>query len=85
MDVKIKSWHAVGSWKWIVSDTDCGICRMPFDSFCSDCKYPGDDCPPVWGACTHIFHMHCIYKWINSQTNQRACPMCRQQWQFAAE
>lgn len=22
-----------------------------------DCKFPGDDCPPMWGACNHPFHM----------------------------
>eukprot|EP01122_Echinamoeba_exundans_P004866 TRINITY_DN15081_c0_g1_i1.p1 TRINITY_DN15081_c0_g1~~TRINITY_DN15081_c0_g1_i1.p1 ORF type:complete len:106 (+),score=6.53 TRINITY_DN15081_c0_g1_i1:26-319(+) len=81
MQVRIKKWHAVAAWKWDVNDDCCGICRMPFDGFCVDCKMPGDDCPPVWGACTHAFHMHCIYKWLQSKQNQH-CPMCRQEWQF---
>lgn len=43
--VKIKSWTPVAVWKWITSDTDCGICRLPFDGCCPDCRIPGDDCP----------------------------------------
>ncbi len=23
----------------------CGICRVPYDGCCPDCKLPGDDCP----------------------------------------
>ena len=66
-------------WKWVANDDNCGICRMPFDSCCSDCKYPGDDCPLVWGQCSHCFHMHCIMKWINgNQKSNQSCPMCRQ-------
>ena len=50
--------------------------------FFTDCKLPGDDCPLVWGACTHCFHIHCIMKWLNSQQAQHLCPMCRQDWKF---
>ena len=32
-------------WKWDVEEDTCGICRMPFDGPCTDCKLPGDDCP----------------------------------------
>jgi len=46
LQVKIKSWHTVAEWKWDVNDDCCGICRMPFDAHCVDCKLPGDDCPP---------------------------------------
>ena len=45
MKLKIKSWMAVAMWKWIANDTDCGICRLPFDGCCPDCRVPGDDCP----------------------------------------
>ncbi|RID76617.1 hypothetical protein BRARA_B03580, partial [Brassica rapa] len=75
-------WHAVASWTWDAQDETCGICRMPFDGCCPDCKLPGDDCPLIWGACNHSFHLHCILKWVNSQTSQAHCPMCRREWQF---
>jgi anaphase-promoting complex subunit 11 len=72
----------------------CGICRQAFDDTCPDCAVPGDDCPPVWGACNHMFHMHCIVKWLDSgndaqhvvqQEDRRQCPMCRAEWQFRAD
>lgn len=47
------SYTGVAVWKWVANDDTCGICRMPFDSCCTDCKYPGDDCPLVWGQCSH--------------------------------
>ncbi|XP_058107039.1 anaphase-promoting complex subunit 11-like, partial [Magnolia sinica] len=75
-------WHAVASWTWDAQDETCGICRMAFDGCCPDCKFPGDDCPLIWGACNHAFHLHCILKWVNSQTPQAHCPMCRRDWQF---
>merc|ERR1712130_359019 len=84
LKVNIKSWHAVGAWKWNVEDDSCGICRLPFDSFCSNCKMPGDDCPLVWGKCSHAFHMHCIMRWL--QKNQEGtCCMCRRPWEFQDE
>lgn len=43
--VRIKGWIGVGFWKWVTNDTDCGICRLPFDGCCPDCRVPGDDCP----------------------------------------
>ncbi|PIA58901.1 hypothetical protein AQUCO_00400034v1 [Aquilegia coerulea] len=75
-------WHAVASWTWDAQDETCGICRMAFDGCCPDCKLPGDDCPLIWGACNHAFHLHCILKWVNSQTPQAHCPMCRREWQY---
>lgn len=36
----------------------------------------------VWGSCNHAFHLHCILKWVNSQSPQAHCPMCRREWQF---
>ncbi|XP_038993692.1 anaphase-promoting complex subunit 11-like [Hibiscus syriacus] len=79
---QVATWHAVASWTWDAQDETCGICRMAFDGCCSDCKLPGDDCPLIWGACNHAFHLHCILKWVNSQTSQAHCPMCRREWQF---
>ena len=71
----------------------CGICRQAFDETCPDCLTPGDDCPPVWGVCLHMFHVHCIVKWIDSANDaqsgtheeRRQCPMCRVVWEFRAD
>ncbi|KAL1139801.1 hypothetical protein AAG570_006778, partial [Ranatra chinensis] len=66
----ISGWTGVATWRWLANDDTCGICRLAFDSCCPDCKVPGDDCPLVWGQCSHCFHIHCIMKWLNSQQNE---------------
>uniref|UniRef100_T1IQK8 Ubiquitin activating enzyme 4 n=1 Tax=Strigamia maritima TaxID=126957 RepID=T1IQK8_STRMM len=40
-----RTWGGIATWRWIANDDSCGICRMPFDACCPDCKVPGDDCP----------------------------------------
>ncbi|GAA5913084.1 hypothetical protein JCM8208_000735 [Rhodotorula glutinis] len=61
-------------------DDVCGICRVAFDGCCPDCKVPGDGCPPVWGECTHVFHMHCLMKWLATDSSKQQCPMDRRPW-----
>ena len=36
--------------------------------------------PTVFGKCQHIFHMHCILKWISTPTSQQQCPLDRRPW-----
>lgn len=43
--LNVIGWTGVATWCWIANDENCGICRMPFDGCCPDCKLPGDDCP----------------------------------------
>ena len=78
----LTGWRGVAFWKWIAKDDNCGICRNAFDGCCTDCKMPGDECPLVWGQCSHCFHIHCIMKLLNSQNVTQLCPMCRQDWKF---
>ncbi|KAF1350133.1 anaphase promoting complex subunit 11 [Delphinella strobiligena] len=83
MKVKIVSWHAVAAWRWdMPEDEVCGICRVQFDGTCPKCKFPGDDCPIIMGNCNHSFHMHCLDTWINQESSQGRCPMCRQVFQM---
>jgi len=88
MKINIKKWHAVASWHWVTDDDAlCGICRDTYDSCCNKCRYPGDDCPPVWGKCKHAFHMHCIIKWLEKSNDsaQPRCPLCRAPWDILNE
>ncbi|GAA6004231.1 hypothetical protein JCM10207_002495 [Rhodosporidiobolus poonsookiae] len=61
-------------------DDVCGICRVAFDGCCPDCKVPGDSCPPIWGECTHVFHAHCLLKWLATESSKQQCPMDRRPW-----
>ncbi|KAI9350744.1 anaphase-promoting complex subunit Apc11 [Obelidium mucronatum] len=92
MKVKINSWRGVAVWRWETShgaddgdeDDVCGICRAPFDGCCPDCRVPGDDCSIVIGECKHVFHMHCLFKWIASENSKQLCPMDRTPWKLAS-
>ncbi|TFK71681.1 RING/U-box [Pluteus cervinus] len=98
MKVTVKRWHAVAQWRWDTqtsndpqdNDDDdddegnvCGICRIPYEGCCPACKMPGDDCPLIWGECTHVFHLHCLLKWLNTPDSKQQCPMDRRTWQTA--
>lgn len=63
-------------------DDVCGICRANYNATCPSCKYPGDECPLVVGDCNHNFHVHCIYRWLDTDTSRGLCPMCRQLFQL---
>lgn len=80
-EVKVKRWHAVASWTWGAGDDVCGICRAPYDGCPPEGRFPGDDCPVVWGVCSHAFHLQCISRWLAAQAEQR-CPYCRAAWEF---
>ncbi len=34
----------------------------------------------VWGECTHVFHMHCLLRWIGTAASKQQCPMDRRAW-----
>ena len=34
LNVKIRAWNGVATWKWIANDDTCGICRVAFDGCC---------------------------------------------------
>ncbi|TFK96279.1 anaphase-promoting complex subunit 11 RING-H2 finger-domain-containing protein [Pterulicium gracile] len=88
MKVTVKQWHPVAQWRWDMGDDHtpdeegdvCGICRVPYEGCCPACKMPGDDCPLMWGQCTHVFHMHCVLKWTNTAASKGLCPMDRRPW-----
>ena len=79
MKVRIDKWVTVASWKWDIKDTACTICQEHYEKPCPDCTYAGEDCSIIKGKCGHHFHMHCIYKWLQTST-QRVCPLDRAEW-----
>ena len=34
----------------------------------------------VWGECTHVFHMHCLLRWLQTEGSRGQCPMDRRTW-----
>lgn len=82
MKATIKQWNAVAIWQWnMPEDEVCGICRVQFDGTCPTCKYPGSECPLIKGTCQHAFHKHCVMKWLEVESSNGLCPMCRQKFE----
>lgn len=86
MRVVINEWVPVGMWSWKHANGEvCGICRVQLEGTCPGCQFPGPACPPVVGKCTHLFHQHCILKWLDVSYAAGLCPMCRQPWTIEGE
>ena len=96
LKVRIKHFHSVAHWTWGSNTKDdvCSICQNPFEGVCPGVKYPGEDCPVVWGKCLHAFHLQCINTWLTSSATptgggnpanvKNSCPICRQEWEFSS-
>ncbi|OHT10959.1 RING finger [Tritrichomonas foetus] len=72
----------LSSWQ---SDQDtCTICRSLFIAPCVNCEVNGETeaCPIQEGCCGHMFHMHCIERWL---TQDPTCPLCHEKWEVKAQ
>ncbi|CAD8063184.1 unnamed protein product [Paramecium sonneborni] len=77
--IEIKSWQAVGVWRWNIKDDRCAIDRQSLFGQCLECEanQVQDECKIVQGLCNHGFHKHCIDRWLK-QSN--TCPLCNKEW-----
>jgi anaphase-promoting complex subunit 11 len=82
LKVRINRFHGVAAWSWNANDDVCGICQTAFEGTALGVKYPGEDCPVVWGKCGHAFHLQCVSKWLSQPSSKSSCPICRQEWEF---
>lgn len=42
----------------------------------------GGGCVLAWGACGHVYHLHCLRRWA---VQRESCPLCGQPWVLARE
>ena len=77
----LKKWNAVAVWSWNTNIENCAICKLYLSELCPDCSTDPQSnirkCKPVWGACNHPFHRHCIAEWLG---RRNTCPLCAQEW-----
>lgn len=82
LKIRMKRFHGVAAWSWNANDDVCGICQSAFEGTAPGVKYPGEDCPVVWGKCGHAYHLQCVSKWLSQPASKNSCPICRQEWEF---
>eukprot|EP01004_Peranema_trichophorum_P001244 NODE_11466_length_451_cov_12.335366_g10811_i0.p1 GENE.NODE_11466_length_451_cov_12.335366_g10811_i0~~NODE_11466_length_451_cov_12.335366_g10811_i0.p1 ORF type:complete len:121 (+),score=24.91 NODE_11466_length_451_cov_12.335366_g10811_i0:32-364(+) len=74
-------WNSVFNWSWSFSEPICAICRNQLMDPCIKCEaeqeHNTQDCSVIWGECNHVFHLHCIYKFVK---NRPICPMDNEEW-----
>lgn len=51
LKVRVRRYHGVARWIWDANDDVCGICQAAFEGVAPGVKFPGEDCPVVWGKC----------------------------------
>lgn len=96
VDSSLNNDHNMGDDDGEMDDDDddgiCIVCQGPYEGAAPGCKYPGDECPVVWGRCGHAFHLQCVSAWLRSQEQGDAaggaggatptCPTCRAEWEY---
>ncbi|CCW71697.1 unnamed protein product [Phytomonas sp. Hart1] len=53
-----------------------------FDSYLRSSSSPlmeGEDCRIALGCCNHVFHDHCLSRWLVQNT---VCPVCTKKWKL---
>ena len=80
---EFKKGNAGVMWKWDIVVDNCAICKNHIMEPCIDCQASqisnADECNQAWGACNHVFHIHCIQKWTK---NHSTCPLCARDWEL---
>jgi RING-box protein 1 len=80
-EFKVKKWNAVITWEWDTKNNICSICRNSIMIDCIRCQTMKNvsKCNPVWGKCEHIFHKHCIDRWL---LTRYTCPLDDTKWEY---
>jgi len=74
----VRGVQATVLWEHDESAPACGICKQPLSAPCPECQAtPGPSCAPSKGVCGHVYHGHCISRWL---LERPSCPMCSAAW-----
>lgn len=83
---QVRKWTAIALWSYDITVDNCAICRNHIMDKCIECQsvqemnnIDHDNCTIAWGKCSHVFHMHCISKWLNTR---QVCPLDNRNWEF---
>ena len=83
---RVRKWTAIALWAYDISVDNCAICRNHIMDKCIECQstqearnVDGGECRIAWGRCSHVFHMHCILRWLNTR---QVCPLDNRNWEL---
>ena len=68
LNVTIRGWNGVATWKWIANDDTCGICRVAFDGCCPGmlitvlCTDPGKFQDSLYRTVLKLDNIYSIYR-----------------------
>ncbi|GMR52692.1 hypothetical protein PMAYCL1PPCAC_22887 [Pristionchus mayeri] len=69
-------------WAYDIDQDICSICCNNIMDLCIECQASLDapnECIIAWGTCNHVFHFHCISRWIKTR---QVCPLGNSEWNF---
>lgn len=85
MRFRVRKWSAIALWAYDITVDNCAICRNHIMDKCIECQSIqemrdiDENCSIAWGKCSHVFHMHCISRWLNTR---QVCPLDNRTWEF---
>ena len=78
---EVMSAKMYATWNYNSTYTECPICKEHLVSICIECisnsKTDVNSCYSSKAKCGHIFHKHCIDKYISKQKFSSLCPICQ--------
>ena len=78
--IEIKSINLRGLWNLEILNEECPICRNNILECCVECpNIENSECISIIGECSHVYHLHCIEKWIKTKN---VCPLDNKKWQY---
>ena len=78
--LSIKSVNLRGTWNLETINEDCPICQCNIIESCVECSSNNKvDCISVMGECSHVYHLHCIERWIKTKN---VCPLDNKEWHY---
>lgn len=81
---EIRKLNLLALWSYDVQSDTCAICKSNIMSSCIECQVKNmnevnNDCTISWGECNHVYHFHCISKWLKTRN---VCPLDNLEWNF---
>lgn len=82
---RVRKWKAIALWAYDIDVENCAICRNHIMDNCIECQAVSEisntdeSCKIARGKCSHVFHMHCIRRWLNTR---QVCPLDNGRWEY---